>query len=199
MFGLGNVPQKVKNAKLGKWYDSLGDQDRVKLNRYLDFADDSDPSAFITTVIMAAIDDHNYKFSAKVADTVPDLKFTPVQAFEINEAVILAYFNIERYDECLERCDAGLALLKDASVEKHVRSRTEDGSYPEAINCRNYKLNVVVGVKHDYDAAPVILDQFVADGLISAEEAQYRKESVKTYKLQRTFEGIFASVPDKNQ
>lgn len=199
MFGLGNVPPKVKNAKLGKWYGSLSDQDRVKLNRYLDFADDSDASAFITTVMMAAIDDHNYKFSAKVADTIPEMKFTPVQAFDINEAVILAYFNIERYDECLERCDAGLALLKDPAVEKHVKSRTEDGSYPEAVNCRNYKLNVVVGVKHDFDAAPVILDQFVAEGLISEEEAQYRKESVKTYKLQRTFEGIFASVPDKNQ
>ena len=195
MFGLGNVPPKVKSAKLGKWYESLSDQDRVKLNRYLDFADGSDPAAFITTVIMAAIDDHNYKFSAKVADTVPDLKFTPEQGFDINEAVILAYFNIERYDECLERCDAGLALLKDPAVQAHVRSRTEDGSYPEAINCRNYKINVVVGVKNDFDAAPVILDSFVADGLISEEEANYRKESIKTYKLQRTFDGIFSNVP----
>ncbi len=199
MFGTGNVPPKVKKAKLAKWFDALSDQDRVKLNRYLDFADDTDASTFIVTVIMAAIDDHNYKFSAKVADTISDVRFTPVQEFDVNEAVILAFFNTERYDECLERCDKGLALIKEPAVEKHVRSRTEDGSYPEDINCRNYKLNVMVGVKKDYDAAPVILDQFVADGLITAEEAGYRKESVKTYKLQRTFEGIFSKVPEKDQ
>ena len=199
MFGIGNVPPKVKNAKLGKWFDSLNDQDRVKLNRYLDFADDTDASTFIVTVMMAAIDDHNYKFAAKVADTLPALKLTPVQEFDINEAVILAFFNTERYDECLERCDKGLALIKDPSVEKHLRSRTSDGSYPETVNCRNYKINVIVGVRNDFDGAPVVLDQFVADGLITEEEARYRKESIKTYKLQRTFDGIFSKVPGKDQ
>ena len=66
MFGMGNVPQKVKNAKLAKWYESsLTDQDRVKLNRYLDFADERDATRFILTVINAAIDDHNYRFAAR--------------------------------------------------------------------------------------------------------------------------------------
>lgn len=200
MFGLGkDVPPKVKAAKLGKWYDSLTDQDRVKLRRYLDFADDRSAASFITTVIMAAIDDHNYKFAAKVADTVADVKMDKVQAYDVNEAVVLAFFNTERYDECLERCDAGLAMVKEPEVAKAVRSRTADGSYPETLNCRNYKINVIVGVRKDYDAAPAILDQFVADGLITEEEAAYRKESVKTYKLQRTFDGIFSIVSNKEQ
>lgn len=43
----------------------------------------------------------------------------------------------------------------------------EDGTYPEAVNCRNYMINVVVGVKKDYDAADGILDGFVQDGLIT--------------------------------
>ena len=47
-------------------------------------------------------------------------------------------------------------------------------------------------MKKDYDSANAILDRFVDDGLISAEEAVYRKESIKTYRLQRTFEGIFS-------
>lgn len=68
----------------------------------------------------------------------------------------------------------------------------EDGTYPEAVNCRNYMINVVVGVKKDYDAADGILDGFVSDGLITAEEAKYRKDSIRTYRLERTFEGIFS-------
>ena len=193
MFGLGNYPPKVKAAKLTKWYDSLNEQDRVKLKRYLDFADDRDSASFITTVMLAAIDDHNYKFAAKVADTVEGISFNAIQPYDVNEAVILALFNTERYDECLERCDKGLAMLKDAKVAAHVKK--EDGTFPEAVNCRNYKINVVVGVKKDYDSAPAILDQFVADGLITEDEANYRKESIKTYKLQRTFDGIFSMTP----
>ena len=197
MFGLGNYPPKVKAAKLTKWYDSLNEQDRVKLKRYLDFADDRDAASFITTVMLAAIDDHNYKFAAKVADTSAGISFNTTQTYDVNEAVILAFFNTERYDECLERCDKGLMMLKNPKVQAHIR--TEDGSYPETINCRNYKINVIVGVRKDYDAAPAILDGFVADGLITEEEANYRKESIKTYKLQRTFDGIFSIAPKNTQ
>ena len=197
MLGIGSkLPPKVKAAGLGKWYeDSLNDQDRVKLNRYLDFADDRDAASFITTVIMAAIDDHNYKFAAKVADTIAGIKMKIEQVFDVNEAVILAYFNTDRFDDCLVRCDQGLELLKDPRVQAHVKSRTEDGSYPEDVICRNYKLNVVVGVKKDYASADGILDEYVAAGLISAEEAEYRKNSIKTYRLQRTFDSIFAGKP----
>ena len=118
---------------------------------------------------------------------------TAEETFDVNEAVILAYFNTERYDEAYDRCEKGLALLKDPAVQAHVKSRTGDGTYPEDVICRNYKLNIVVGVRKDYDSADGVLDQFVADGLISAEEARYRKNSVKTYRLERTFEGIFSN------
>lgn len=68
MLGIG-APQKVKTARILKWYDSLGEADRVKLNRYLDFADDRGPAEFFTTVILAAVDDRNYRFAARIADT----------------------------------------------------------------------------------------------------------------------------------
>lgn len=188
-----DTPVKVKNAKLGKWYDTLQGPDRVKLNRYLDFADDSDAASFISTVIMAAIDDSNYRFAAKVADTAPESGFTPIQAFDVNEAEILALWKMERYDECIAKCNRGLELLTtDRDVESHVRSRTEDGSYPETIYCRNYLINAVVGVKGDYDGADRILDNYVRLGLISAEEAGYRKNSIQTYRLQKTFDGVFS-------
>lgn len=68
MLGIG-APNKVKTARVTKWYDALGEQDRVKLRRYLDFADDRGPSEFFASVIQAAVDDHNYRFAALVADT----------------------------------------------------------------------------------------------------------------------------------
>lgn len=111
-------------------------------------------------------------------------------AFDYNEAVILAYFNTDRADDCQQRCEVGLELLKDPQVRAHVTN--PDGTLQESINCRNYLINVVVGMKKDYDSANAILDRFVDDGLISAEEAVYRKESIKTFRLQRTFEGIFS-------
>lgn len=110
--------------------------------------------------------------------------------YDFNEAAIPAYFNTDRSEDCLRCCKEGLALLKDPAVRDHVV--LDDGTFPETVNCRNYMINVVVGVMKDYDAADGILDGFVSDGLITAEEAQYRKASIKTYRLERTFEGIFS-------
>lgn len=110
-------------------------------------------------------------------------------AFDFNEAVIPAYFDTDRPDDCMVCCEKGLALLKDPVVREHIV--LEDGTFPEALNCRNYMINVAVGVRKDYDRADAILDRFVAEGLISQEEARYRRDSIRTYRLQRTFDGIF--------
>ncbi|AGI47651.1 hypothetical protein TALC_00654 [Thermoplasmatales archaeon BRNA1] len=198
MFGLGgsNVPKQVKEAKMSKWYGSLSNQNQVKLKRYLDFADTRDEAAFVVSVCKAAIDDHNYKFAVAVYESVSEIRFDAVQKYDVNEAAILAYFNTEQYDECMRLCDLGLEMLRDTNVRNHVL----DGKdvFPEEVNCRNYKINVMVGVQKRYDESNGVLDQYVADGLISAEEAEYRKNSIKTYRLQRTFDGIFSQVP-KNQ
>ena len=71
-----------------------------------------------------------------------------------------------------------------------------NGAYPEDVNCRNYKINVVVGVRFEYGDGDAILDRYVEGGLITAEEAELRKESIKAFRLQRTLDGIF-SVKEK--
>jgi hypothetical protein len=72
------------------------------------------------------------------------------------------------------------------------------GSLPEKIQCRNYTINVLVGIYGDYDAGDAALDRFLEMGLISEEDVGYRKQSHKIHRLQRTFDGIF-SVKLKDQ
>jgi len=190
MSGVVEVPAKLSSIGLSDWFATLTDQDRVRLRRYTDNADGKDAAAFVTSIILAAVADSNYKFAAKVADTTADMVSGAVRVFDFNEASVLAYYNTERYDDCLARCDYGLSMLKDSEVRSHVV--LADGSFPESVNCRNYKINVIVGIRRQYDEAGAVLDQFVADGLITADEARMRKDSIRTFRLQRTFEGIFA-------
>ncbi len=191
-FGKKDVPDKVRKLGLSKWYDALSENDKVKLGRYLPNALDSSESAFFVSVITQAIDDHNYKFIAALYDSVKDLITDDLERFDVNDAAILGFYNIDDYDRCLELCDFGLDLLKKKPVFDHVMSR---GSavipIPNDINCRNYKLNIIVGIKFNYDQGDKLLQEFQNMNLISAEDVEHRRNSIKTFRLQRTFDNIF--------
>lgn len=199
MFGIGNrdVPEKVRSAGLSKWYGTLSDADRVKLNRYLDRADPSDPSAFICSVSKLASDDHNYRFVSFLYGTSDDVKMDDIQRFRIIEAAIPALYNTEEYDRCDLACDRGLELLSKPKVMEQVLV-DGGGVLPESLYCRNYKLNVAVGVRFDYDEGDRLLDEFEKRGLISSEDVAYRKQGIKVFRLQRTFDSIF-SIKEKDE
>lgn len=191
-FGKKDVPEKIRRLGLGKWYGSLSENDKVKLGRYLDDAKDSSESAFFASVIAQAVEDHNYKFVASVYDSVKDMLKDDIELFDVNDAAIIGFYNIEDYDRCLELCDLGLGLLRKKQVFDHVMSRgTEDLPIPNDINCRNYKLNIVVGIRFDYDAGDQLLLEFKDMGLITPEDIEHRRNSIKTFRLQRTFDNIF--------
>ncbi|WP_400219784.1 hypothetical protein [Methanomethylophilus alvi] len=199
MFGIGNrdIPEKIREAKLSKWYGTLSDTDKVKLNRYMDGADPSSASAFICSVSKLANDDHNYKFVAFLAESTEDIRMDGIQRFYVNEVSIPALYNMEEYDRCDKACDRGLALLKEKGVMERVL-KDNGGVLPESLYCRNYKLNVAVGVHYDYDEGDRLLEQFEKDGLISHEEVEYRKQGIKTFRLQKTFDSIF-SIKEKDE
>ncbi len=191
-FGKKDVPDKVRKLGLSKWYDALSENDKVKLGRYLPNALDSSESAFFVSVITQAIDDHNYKFIAALYDSVKDLITDDLERFDVNDAAILGFYNIDDYDRCLELCDFGLDLLKKKSVFDHVMSRgSAEIPIPNDINCRNYKLNIIVGIKFNYDQGDKLLQEFQNMNLISAEDVEHRRNSIKTFRLQRTFDNIF--------
>ncbi len=124
MFGSAKdkAPAKVRTAGLAKWYDGLSDPDRVRLGRYLDFADPATPASFLATVAAQAVEDHNYAFAGTVTAYALGLTEDPCALFDLQEQRVLALFNLKDYDGCLAACDAGLALLKEAEVLAHVRA-----------------------------------------------------------------------------
>lgn len=196
-FGSKDVPDKVRKAGLNKWYDCLSDSDKVKLKRYLDKADASSVSAFLVSVFRQAEEDHNYKFVVSLYDTVGDVRLKDTEFFDINDAAIIGVYNSEDYDRCVRLCDIGLGLLRKKEVFDHVMARG-NGDIPQDINCRNYKLNVVVGIRFDYEAGDELLLQYRDAGLITAEDVEYRRNGIKTFRLQRTFDNIF-NIKEKEE
>ncbi|MCQ2084804.1 MAG: hypothetical protein MJZ21_01495 [archaeon] len=200
MLGFGNkdIPEKVVKAGLKKWYNALAEPDKVKLKRYLDKADASSASSFVLSVFSQAIEDANYRFVGSMYDTVRDIKMSDCERFDINDAAVLGAFNSEDYKRCLQLCDIGLELLKKKEVFDHVMAKGVNGAIPDEINCRNHKLNIIVGVYFDYDEGDRLLLQFQDMGLITAEDVEYRRNGIKTFRLQRTFDNVF-NIKEKDQ
>lgn len=200
MLGFGNkdVPAKIVKLGLKKWYTALSDSNKVKLKRYIDAADDSSVSAFTMSVFAAAIEDHNYKFVSDMYSGISEFGLSEKELFDVNDAAIIGVYNAEDYDRCIELCDYGLELLKKKEIFDYVMSRSVDGEIPQDINCRNYKLNIVVGIHFEYDEGEKLLHEFQEMGLITPEDVEYRKNGIKTFRLQRTFDNVF-NVKEKDQ
>ncbi|UAL07156.1 MAG: hypothetical protein KRP56_04755 [Candidatus Methanogranum gryphiswaldense] len=184
-----DTPPEVSAVGLGKWYSELSDQNKVKLGRYLKCADTSSKFAFVMSVLDQAIADGNFGFAVTIGEMGKEAKFNNIQHYDINEKLVLAYYNSKKYDECLLACNEGLSMLPKLKKDIFARS---GGEIPSDIYCRNYKMNVLVGIFFDYDEGDKALDEYFDMGLISKEDLEYRKQSNKIFKLQRTFDGIYA-------
>lgn len=184
-----DVPPEAAAAGLGNWYSKLDDRDRVRLGRYLGSADTSSAAAFMTSVMDAAAADENHGFAVTVGELSDTLRLSDLQRYDVNERLIVAYFNTQRYDECLSACEKGLQMFS-----KHRKEivRQAGGEMPAEMMCRNYKVNVLVGVMYDYDEGDRALEEFHGMGLIDEHELEYRKNGNRIFRLQKTFDGIYA-------
>jgi hypothetical protein len=189
------VPKEVSVAGTVKWYSSLSDKDKAKLNRYLKDADTSSAHSFMSSVAAAALADENYAFAASVCEGCLNDGSTDMQRFAITEMHIEACMGTKRYDDAKRLCEHNLRTfpyVKDAILKKN------GGTLPE-IACRNRYFDVIVGVESGYDEAFVLLDRFLDMELISREDHAYRKQSLKIRRLQRSFDGVFTySYKDQN-
>ncbi|MDY0224058.1 MAG: hypothetical protein RBR05_01495 [Candidatus Methanomethylophilaceae archaeon] len=183
-----DVPPEIVDVDLGKWYTGLNDQEKVKLGRYLKESDTSSRYAFLKSIVLKANEDENYKFAIVVGEYSRQIKMHDIEQFNILEELIPAYFGAKDYDKCLECCNECLALIPKIKKELFAKS---DGPIPERLNCRNYKVNVLVGVRFDYDAGDQALDEYYEMGILSEEDLKFRKQSNKIFKLQKTFDGIY--------
>jgi hypothetical protein len=181
-----DVPPEISSAGVSKWYSSLDDQNKVRSGRYLKDCDTSSKERFFISITDLALKDENYKFAAVIGDTY-DLKMVPYDRFLMNELLIDAYIGAERYDDAKRLCNAGLELFP--KIEKEFKER--NNGIPQKMNCRNRLIDVLVGVEVNYDQAFIEFERFFKMGLIDREDYDFRVQSLKVHRLQRTFDGVY--------
>lgn len=183
-----DVPAEVTSAGLSDWYSGLDDRDKVRVGRYLAKCDHSSAPVFLLSVMRQAIEDHNYSLVSLLYKCSEGVKMSDMESFDIREEAILGYYGDEKYDEALELCDNNLNMI--GRVMQEILARN-NGALPESIICRNYKINILIGVRFDYDEGEKAMAQYLKDGLISKEDYDYRMQSLKVFKLQKAFDGIY--------
>jgi len=190
-----DIPKEISKVKLTEWYSGLSDQNKVKIGRYLETSDTSSALNFSLSVMRNANQEENYSVAVITGENIFNNNPEGIEKFDVLEEIIPAYYGVKKYDECLKCCGDGIEIL--SGIMEQIKKRN-GGSLPERIMCRNYTINVLIGIHGDYEAGDAALDKFFDMGLISKEDVEYRKQSHKVHKLQRTFDSVF-TVKFKDQ
>lgn len=187
-----NVPSKVIEAGVENWFSTLSDMDRVKLNRYLDKADSSSTFSFFMSLIKAVIADENYRFGITLCVATNNYEFDAYQRFLINEEFIEVLFNRELYEDVKNVCEINFKIfpmIKDIILEEN------GGKYPNRLNFRNKYIDVIVGIDAQYERGYEMLDTYCEMGILDKEDLEFRRNSLKVHRLQRTFDGVYTYRP----
>lgn len=188
------TPAEITAVGLEEWFGSLNDMDKVKVKRYLNCIDTTSKQNFLVDLMKRSSDDHNYKLSVMAGKYALSHELTDYDRFVVTEAYIDGLFGAEDFEETKVQCCNNLDLypsVKDRYIDE------QGGELPKTIYCRNRLIDVMVGVDGDYDGATEALEEFVKIGILDASELDYRKQSLKIHKMQRTFDGIFSLNPKK--
>ncbi len=179
---------QVSEVGLDGWYTGLTSQDRVRVRRYLNGIDTSSEMAFLLELMARAVEDHNYKLSVTAGMYLEDRELDDHSRFIVTEGLIEGLFGADQFEDAKRMCIRNLSLFPT------VKGRLEadnGGKLPERISCRNRLIDILVGVDGNYDDAFKVLDNYVRDGLIDGAERDYRVQSLKIHRMQRSFDNIF--------
>ena len=186
------VPVEVSKVGLEDWYLSLNDINRVKVKRYLPKINAEDPAAFLLDLMMLSIDDHNFGLSVTVGMYADSHESDPLNRFYIRDGVIEGLAGMEKYEDAKRICRANLELfpaIRDRFLEDN------GGALPTRIACRNRYIDILVGVDANYDEAIPLLDEFVRISILNEDELEFRKNSLRIHKMQRSFDNVFNYHP----
>lgn len=179
------VPKQVSDAGLEEWYSGLSPQDRVRTRRYLDGIDSSSEVAFLNDLMARAAEDSNYRLAVTAGNRLESMDLDDYDRFESTERMIEGLFGSDQFEEAKRLCCRNLELYPA------VASRISEGGSVPHLSCRNRLIDILVGVEGDYDSAYAVLDEYLAMGLIDEEERDYRRQSLKVHRMQRSFDNIF--------
>jgi len=180
------LPERALALGIWDWYAALDSRDKVRLKKHLQNADMTSKVSFFMSLMRLSNQDSNYKLTKALGEHAIGLELSDVDRFNVNENLIEAYYNLADYDRCMACCDAGLGMMD--SVRGSI---SLNGAIPNIL-CRNYKINVIVGIYGDYDRGFLTLNEFYSKGLIAEDELEHRMQSLKIHKLQRLFDGIYS-------
>lgn len=187
------VPDEIKKVNLESWYKGLDDAWKMKLSRYVAGADVSSQIGFFTSLVDKAIADENSKFAVDLCNAVyENIEMNDLQKFKVNERLIEAYFASERYEDVKAACEVNFNLFP---AVKEQLSAENGGTVPDKLYFRNRYIDVIVGIDSSYDLAFEMLEKYNEMGILSDEDLHYRKESLKTHRLQRIFDGVYTYRP----
>lgn len=187
-----SIPQEITDAGLQDWFSSLNDPNKVKVGRYLKGIDTSSPQALLVQLMDRATEDHNYRLAATAGEYALSLDLDDYSRFRVTESYIEGLFGADRYDDAKAQCCLNLDLYP--AVREQVLA-DNGGQIPKHLACRNRLIDIMVGVESDYEGALSILDDFVEAGVMNADELDYRKQSLKIHRLQKSFDNIFMYRP----
>lgn len=188
MFFKKDVPKEVSAVKLSKWYSSLDDRNKVRLSRYVSGADTSSKAAFLKDIMSKANAEDNYATAVIVGEFMETQKFNNAERFDLTEEYIEALFGSNDVENVKTMCLRNIDLVSE--LISHILG--ESGNIPDNISCRNRLIDILVGIEADYDTAYAMLDRFNELNILSDEDLEYRKQSLKVHRLQRTFDSIFS-------
>jgi len=189
----GGIPVSVKELGLEEWYSSLDDKNLMKISRYIGSADTGSDFGFFSSIAAAALADDNPRFAVFMCQQSYEvLDMSDYEMFRINELLIDAYIGDSRYEDAKAACNANLEFYPSIKDELLVDN---NGEIPKKLNFRNRYIDVVVGIESAYDHAFEMLEKYHDMGLIDSEELEYRKNSLKTHRLQKLFDSVYTYRP----
>ena len=183
------VPKEISAVKLKKWFKSLDERDGNRISRYASGADTSSQIAFITDIMSKANAEENYAVALIAGEFGNSLDMNEDERFDfLNEYIESLFFS---GDSCRAKdlCHKNLEL-----VPKVLTSMTAEG-IPERMPCRNRLIDILVGVEGDYDGANEMLVRFNEMNILSDEDLEFRIQSLRIHRLQRTFDSVFTLKP----
>ena len=186
------APAEISAVGLNEWYDSLNDMNKVKVKRYLNCIDTTSKQDFLVDLMIRSGKDSNYGLSITAGQYALSQDLSDYDRFKVTEAYIDGLFGAEKFDELKVQCCKNLDLfpsIRDQFLEDN------GGELPKTIYCRNRLIDVMVGVDSDYEGATEALDSFAEIGIMDKDELNFRKQSLKVHRMQRTFDNVFSLRP----
>lgn len=185
-----DIDKRIKDAGLGDWCSTLAPEAIRILSRYTGRLEEGQgPKSSLLKMAQAANEEENHKFAILLAEEGLKVDGDSLEHYLLLEEMILAHAELNRLADAKQYCEMGLELIPEV-LESLKESN--GGEVPKDMACRNRMIDIVVGIEGDYERAGELLGLYLDMGLIDQKELDYRTQSLKIHRLQRTLDSVYS-------